>query len=41
VEEAAEKLGVDENAPPGLKPALIFELYAALKRRSSTMLTRC
>jgi len=37
-EPAAEKLAVDKVRPPGLKPALILRLYAALKRRSSTEL---
>jgi hypothetical protein len=36
--ERAKKLGVDKTRPRGLKPALIWELYAALKRRSSTVL---
>jgi hypothetical protein len=29
---------MQEGGAPGLKPALILELYAALKRRSSTVL---
>jgi hypothetical protein len=38
-EEVAEKLAVDTKyEPQGLKPALIRGLYAALKRRSSTVL---
>jgi hypothetical protein len=39
LEEVAEKLAVDTKCDHrGLKPALILELYAALKRRSSTVL---
>jgi hypothetical protein len=38
VEKASEEVVANmEMRPPGLKPALIVNTYAALKRRSSTL----